>query len=169
MVLSKITYRNMESPLGDILIGSTIKGVCFAMFTDSINFPQFKTKVERKFKAKFEEGNNSILDTLEMELGEYFDKKRTEFQVNIDVRGTQFQESVWKELLQIPFGETRTYKDLANNLQRYDAMRAVGNANGNNLVSIVVPCHRVIHKDKKRMGYAGGVERKKYLLELESK
>ena len=132
MTSSKIVYRDMTSPLGDILIGSTSKGVCFAMFTDSIDFSSFKTKVERKYKSEFEEGNNQILDELEIELNEYFDKKRTAFQVPIDVRGTEFQESVWKELLNIPFGETRTYQDLANNLERYNAMRAVGNANGNN-------------------------------------
>ncbi|OLS26652.1 MAG: Methylated-DNA--protein-cysteine methyltransferase, inducible [Candidatus Heimdallarchaeota archaeon LC_3] len=168
MVSSKIIYRNMGSPLGDILIGNTIRGICFVVFTDSIDLTKFKAKVEKKFRKKLEKGTNSILDSLEIELREYFEKKRTEFQVPIDIKGTQFQESVWKELLQIPFGETRTYQDLANNLKRHDAMRAVGSANGNNLVSIVIPCHRVIHKDKRRMGYAGGVERKRYLLELES-
>ena len=96
-------------------------------------------------------GNNSILDQLEIELSEYFNKKRKEFTIPIDVKGTVFQEQVWNELLEIPFGKTKTYQQLAEKLNKPNSSRAVGNANGNNLVSIIIPCHRVIHKDKKRM------------------
>ena len=155
------------SPLGEILVGATNKGCCFVMFKDSIDFHDFKRRMEMKFKKDIIPGNNNIIDKTEKELTEYFDKKRRNFTVPIDYKGTDFQENVWKELMNIPFGETRVYKDLATKLGKPDAMRAVGNANGNNVISIIVPCHRVIHKNKKKMGYAGGVERKKFLLQLE--
>lgn len=163
-----IVYRRLESPLGDILAGSTEKGCCFLMFEDSISFTNFKQKVERKYQRELIKGDNAILDQLEIELKEYFDCKRKDFSIPIDVKGTQFQENVWKELMSIPFGETSTYNELAKKIEKPNSSRAVGNANGSNLISIIVPCHRVVHKAKNRMGYAGGIERKKYLLNLES-
>jgi AraC family transcriptional regulator of adaptative response/methylated-DNA-[protein]-cysteine methyltransferase len=169
MTITNIVYKKIDSPLGVILVGSTDKGCCFLVFEDSVDFSIFKLKVEKTFKRNVVLGNNSILDKLEDELNEYFSHGRKEFSVPVDVKGTGFQEQVWKELLEIPFGKTKTYQDLADKLDKSNSSRAIGNANGSNLVSIIIPCHRVIHKDKKRMGYAGGVWRKKKLLEIESR
>lgn len=102
------------------------------------------------------------------QLDEYFNRKRTVFDLPLDLQGTEFQLRVWNELLKIPFDRTITYKELALKLGNLKAIRAVGTANGANPVSIIVPCHRVIGSDGSLTGYAGGLWRKKWLLEFES-
>ena len=102
------------------------------------------------------------------QLDEYFNRKRTVFDLPLDLQGTEFQLRVWNELLKIPFDRTITYKELALKLGNLKAIRAVGTANGANPVSIIIPCHRVIGSDGSLTGYAGGLWRKKWLLEFES-
>ena len=102
------------------------------------------------------------------QLGEYFDGSRTDFDLEVRfINGTAFQQRVWRELLEIPYGETRTYADLAAAIGLPTATRAVGAANGRNPISIIVPCHRVLGSDGALTGYGGGIERKRALLELE--
>ena len=103
------------------------------------------------------------------QLEEYFSGGRTSFDLPLDMRGTPFQQTVWQALTTIPFGETRSYLDLANQLGNPTATRAVGAANGRNPVSIIVPCHRVIGSSGKLTGFAGGLEAKAWLLELEGR
>lgn len=116
---------------------------------------------------RIEEGNHPILLLAEAELEEYFAGKRSVFSVPLDMRGTSFQKQVWQALQEIPFGETRSYGQLANQLGKPDAARTVGAANGRNPVSIIVPCHRVIGSSGKLTGFAGGLDAKAYLLALE--
>jgi methylated-DNA-[protein]-cysteine S-methyltransferase len=104
-----------------------------------------------------------------LQLDEYFNKKREIFDLPLDLQGTEFQKRVWNELLKIPFGKTTSYKELTLKLGDIKAIRAVAAANGANPVSIIVPCHRVIGSDGSLTGYAGGLWRKKWLLEHESK
>jgi len=111
--------------------------------------------------------SHPVLIEAERQLGEYFDGKRRSFSVPLDMRGTSFQKSVWEALLAIPFGETRSYRDLAKKLGNPRATRAVGAANGRNPISIIVPCHRVIGSNGNLTGFAGGLETKARLLELE--
>jgi methylated-DNA-[protein]-cysteine S-methyltransferase len=101
------------------------------------------------------------------ELTEYFARQRTVFTVPIAPEGTPFQQRVWSELTTIPYGETRSYAQLAGAIGNRSAMRAVGAANGRNPISIIVPCHRVIGSNGTLVGYGGGLERKRFLLELE--
>jgi methylated-DNA-[protein]-cysteine S-methyltransferase len=103
------------------------------------------------------------------QLHEYFERKRKTFDLLLDLEGTEFQKKVWNELLKIPYGKTKSYNDVAIKLGDKEAVRAVGNANGRNPVSIIVPCHRVIGSDGKLVGYAGGLWRKKWLLGFENK
>lgn len=110
---------------------------------------------------------NSILDLLEQELHLYFSGRLQKFSVPIQFTGTEFQQKVWQELLKIPFGETISYQEQANRILSPKAVRAVANANSRNKISIIVPCHRVIGKNKKLTGYAGGLDRKEFLLNLE--
>jgi methylated-DNA-[protein]-cysteine S-methyltransferase len=105
----------------------------------------------------------------EKELEEYFAGKRDAFTVPLDMRGTQFQRQVWEALLAIPFGETRTYGQLANQLGNPKATRAVGAANGRNPLAILVPCHRVLGFSGKLTGFAGGLDAKAHLLHLEKR
>src|ERR1700722_2536904 len=116
-----------------------------------------------------EDGDNSILLRTEGELHEYFAGKRRGFSVPLDLRGTAFQKQVWEALLGIPYGETRTYGQLAAQLGNPRATRAVGAANGRNPVAIIAPCHRVIGFSGKLTGFAGGLEAKALLLNLEGR
>lgn len=103
------------------------------------------------------------------QISEYLEGKRKEFTLPLLIKGTKFQEKVWNALLQIPYGETRTYREIAKQIGNEKASRAVGGANHNNKVMIVVPCHRVIGSNKKLVGYAGGLDIKETLLKLEKK
>jgi methylated-DNA-[protein]-cysteine S-methyltransferase len=102
------------------------------------------------------------------QLNEYFAGERTEFDLALDMRGTQFQKDVWNALLTIPYAETRSYGEIARQIGRPDRARAVGSANGSNPISIIVPCHRVIGADGSLVGYGGGLDRKRFLLDHEA-
>lgn len=114
-----------------------------------------------------EDKTHPVLVEAERQLGEYFAGKRKTFTVKLDFTGTEFQTRVWKALLDIPFGETRSYGDIARQLGRPTASRAVGAANGKNPISIIAPCHRVIGSTGKLTGFAGGLQAKARLLALE--
>jgi methylated-DNA-[protein]-cysteine S-methyltransferase len=107
------------------------------------------------------------LPALRAQLGEYLTGQRRDFDLPLDLAGTEFQQLCWQELLRIPFGETRTYGELARRIGRPAAVRAVGQANHNNPVGVIVPCHRVIGADGSLTGYGGGLDMKRILLELE--
>jgi AraC family transcriptional regulator of adaptative response/methylated-DNA-[protein]-cysteine methyltransferase len=119
--------------------------------------------------AEFVPGQNKYFNKLDKQLKEYFDGKRKEFDVPLSLPGTDFQLKVWKELQRIPFGSTRSYQEQAIALKNPKAIRAVAQANRDNRIAIIVPCHRVIGKDGKLVGYGGGVWRKQYLLNLEKR
>jgi len=108
-----------------------------------------------------------MIDRLATELVEYFAGSRREFEVPLVIRGTPFQETVWRALLAIPYGQTISYSELARRIGRAGAQRAVGLANGRNRLAIVVPCHRVVEQGGGLRGYGGGLWRKRYLLDLE--
>jgi O-6-methylguanine DNA methyltransferase len=112
-------------------------------------------------------GRNRWLEQLRTQLGEYFDGRRQEFDLPLVIRGTEFQEKVWRTLLTIPYGETWSYLQLARRIGQPAATRAVGTANGMNRIAIVIPCHRVVNADGRLGGYGGGVWRKQLLLDLE--
>jgi methylated-DNA-[protein]-cysteine S-methyltransferase len=115
-----------------------------------------------------EDVEHPILCLAEQQLGEYFAGARKSFDLPLDFAGTPFQKKVWSELLNIPFGQTRTYGQIANAIGKPRAFRAVGAANGKNPISIVAPCHRVIGKDGSLTGFAGGLEAKERLLGIEA-
>lgn len=111
--------------------------------------------------------HHSVFEQTINQLSQYFDKTLTQFTIPIGTGGTDFQKTVWEELQNIPFGSTITYGELAKRLGDPNKVRAVGKANGKNPIPIVIPCHRVIGSDQKLIGYAGGIERKRFLLEHE--
>lgn len=122
-----------------------------------------------KLSESFEQNEHPLLVEIEKQLVEYFAGQRTQFTIPLDFQGTAFQKSVWSALLQIPFGETRSYKQIAESIGNVKAVRAVGAANGKNPISIIAPCHRVIGANGKLVGFAGGLKNKDILLNLESK
>ena len=117
---------------------------------------------------KYVDDNNIILNKAKQQINEYFLRKRKIFDLPIKFNGTEFQKSVWNSLLNIPYGKTKSYKDIAKDVGNVKACRAVGMANNKNPIMIIVPCHRVIGTNGKLVGYACGLDIKKKLLELES-
>ncbi len=164
---SKLVYRYLDSPLGSLIIGTTSKGCCLLEFNDRFSLLDINSRYEKWYQADCVEGSHSTLDSLDSELKDYFNGELRKFSIPLDLRGTSFETSVWNELLTISYGETRSYHDIAKALGKPSASRAVGRANGNNPVAIVVPCHRVIASSGKLHGYGGGLWRKEKLLALE--
>ena len=156
-----ITNIKIETPLGEMVAGATDEGVCLLEFTDRRMLPTEYKDLTRLLKTTIEDGENQHLKTLKKQLKEYFDGKRKEFTVPLVTPGTEFQQAVWKELQNIPFGTTRSYHEQAIALNKPDSVRAVANANGMNRISIVIPCHRVIGSDGRLTGYGGGLKEEK--------
>jgi AraC family transcriptional regulator of adaptative response/methylated-DNA-[protein]-cysteine methyltransferase len=125
--------------------------------------------LRRRLNATIIQGPNPHFTALRRQLGEYFEGKRTGFDLPIETPGTPFEQRVWKELQRIPYGSTRSYKRQATALGSPAAVRAVANANGRNRIAIIIPCHRVIGEDGHLTGYGGGLWRKQWLLDLERK
>jgi len=121
----------------------------------------------RRLGAPLVPGRHRWLDALQTQLEEYFAGRRRAFDLPLVIRGTPFQEQVWRALLEIPCGETCSYRDIAVRIGHPGATRAVGTANGMNRIAIVIPCHRVVNADGRLGGYGGGVWRKQFLLDLE--
>ena len=117
--------------------------------------------------AGYTEMTSKIIEETRRQLDEYFRHERQAFDIPLLTAGTEFQKSVWNSLMEIPYGQTITYGELATLLGKPAAVRAVANANGANAISIIIPCHRVIGSDNTLTGYGGGLEAKKFLLELE--
>jgi AraC family transcriptional regulator, regulatory protein of adaptative response / methylated-DNA-[protein]-cysteine methyltransferase len=157
----------VDTPLGPMVAGATDEGLCLLEFTDRRMLEAQLETVRRRFGSALVPGDNSHLRQLRDELREYFDGRRREFTVSLVYPGTAFEQDVWNALLRIPYGETRSYEDLASALGRPGAQRAVGRANGMNRIGIVIPCHRVTNKDGQLGGYGGGLWRKRILIDLE--
>jgi AraC family transcriptional regulator of adaptative response/methylated-DNA-[protein]-cysteine methyltransferase len=157
----------MQSPLGPLIAGATFDGICLLEFTDRrMLSKQFET-VRKRFGGAAVVGSNKHLVRLEAELTAYFDGSLQTFSVPLVSPGTPFQQRVWQSLLQVPYGETRSYYDLAVQIGSPNAVRAVGRANGMNRIAILIPCHRIVEKSGDLGGYGGGLRRKQYLLNLE--
>jgi len=154
-----------HSPLGTYILGSSQQGVVCVETENKA--PVCLARWERE-GIQTQEGSSKHNDAVAGELDEYFAGRLREFSVPLDLRGTPFQRQVWDLLRSIPYGETRSYSQIAHALGRPAAVRAVGGANASNPVSIVVPCHRVIGSDGKLTGYGGGLDRKEALLNLEA-
>lgn len=157
----------MDTPIGPMIAGATDAGVCLLEFTDRRMLERELATLRRRFKAALAPSDHPYLTTVRKELGEYFAGTRRTFSVPVDAPGTAFEERVWRALCQIPYGETRSYADIARAVASPAAVRAVGRANGMNRVAILIPCHRVVNKSGELGGYGGGLWRKRRLLDLE--
>ena len=164
-----LLVTRLTTPLGPMYAGATPKGVCLLEFSDRRMLETEFYDLQNKLDATILAGENEHIRQLDTELAEYFDGTRKAFEVSLHTPGTPFQQSVWTHLTDIPYGETRSYQQQAHRLGKPAAIRAVASANGHNRVAIVIPCHRVIGKDGNLTGYGGGLERKRWLLEHESR
>jgi methylated-DNA-[protein]-cysteine S-methyltransferase len=154
-----ISYIEHPSPLGSLLLAATEKGLCGLYFEQHKYFsgPQGWRR----------DASNPHLKAAIYQLDEYFADVRRDFDIPLDLAGTTFQQAVWEALRSLPFGDTSTYQAIAQRIANPKAIRAAGTAIGRNPVSIIVPCHRVVGTSGSLSGYAGGLERKRYLLEHE--
>lgn len=162
-----INIVRFTTPLGPMFACATKKGVCLLEFTNRKMLETEFKDIAKRLDAVILPGENPFLDQVQQEISEYFDGERKAFTVPLDTPGTDFQQSVWEILKEIPYGETRSYKRQAQTLGKPEAIRAVASANGMNRVAIIIPCHRVIGGDGSLTGYAGGLARKKWLLDHE--
>ena len=157
----RLVYKWVDSPIGRLRLVASDRGLAGILWAQ-----------ERPGRVRMtldvEDGRHPVLAETERQLVEYFAGRRTGFDLNVDFAGTAFQRKVWKALLTIPFGETRTYTQIAKQIGSPKASRAVGAANGRNPVAIVAPCHRVIGAGGQLTGFAGGLDAKAYLLALEA-
>ena len=153
-------YKTTKSPVGQLKLIATDKGLAAILWeNDDPKRVRLTPLTENK--------THPVLLATELQLKEYFEGKRTSFSVELDPVGTEFQNKVWRALSEIPFGETRSYGQIAKRVGNANASRAVGAANGKNPISIIVPCHRVIGASGKLTGFAGGLSTKEKLLSLE--
>ncbi len=162
-----VMMTRILTPLGPMVAGASADGVCLLEFADR---PMLETQIKRlkeRLGCVFAPGSNEHIELLNEQLGGYFRGTLTDFAVPLVLAGTDFQRAAWEYLRGIPYGETRTYRDEACSIGRPGAQRAVGRANGDNRLAIIIPCHRVVRSDGNLSGYGGGLWRKKYLLDHE--
>lgn len=164
----KIITRKYESPCGTLMLGSFGDKLCLCDWQVEKHRNYVENRLCRILDAEFEEGTSAVIDNAILQLEEYFNGKRQEFDIPLLFVGTDFQKKVWNRLLSIPFGKTISYGEMARQIGKPKAVRAVANANGANSMSIFAPCHRVIGSDHTLTGYGGGLAVKEYLLKLEN-
>jgi methylated-DNA-[protein]-cysteine S-methyltransferase len=152
--------QNMKSPIGQLRLVGSDRGLAAVLW-------EHDDPLHGRFANAAAETGHTVLMQAQRELEEYFSGSRRRFTVKLDLAGTEFQKKVWNALRTIPFGETRSYGDIAAQIDSRNAVRAVGAANGRNPIPIIVPCHRVIGADGTLTGFAGGLRLKAWLLALE--
>ncbi|UFJ41307.1 methylated-DNA--[protein]-cysteine S-methyltransferase [Brevibacillus humidisoli] len=163
-----VGYGVMESPIGSLLIASTEQGLCFIEFGTGDAALLSLERWCKRWGLKRKEGAHSDCNRQVIrQLKQYFDGSRQTFDLPLDLYGTPFQKKVWSELLNIPYGEVRSYKDVALAIGAARAVRAIGGANNQNPIPVVIPCHRVIGSNGALVGYGGGLSIKESLLRLE--
>ena len=164
-----ISIHTYTSPIGDLLLGSFQDSLCMCDWKYRKSRLTVNKRIQEGLHAHFEESRTAVISTAIEQLQEYFAGERQSFGLPLLMVGTEFQQSVWDELIKIPFGQTETYLSLTNKIGNLNTIRAVAAANGANAISIIVPCHRIIGSDGNLVGYAGGLDAKKKLLQLENK
>jgi AraC family transcriptional regulator of adaptative response/methylated-DNA-[protein]-cysteine methyltransferase len=157
----------IQTPLGDMLAGATSNAICLLEFDDRGRLERQSQTARKLFRMLFLPGEHPLLARLKRQLDEYFEGKRMSFDIPLAYPGTDFQRKVWQALQDIPYGQTRSYGEIAWTIGKPSAARAVGGANGSNRIAIIIPCHRVIAAGGGPGGYGGGLWRKLRLLELE--
>ena len=167
MAADKIFFATFDSPLGELVVGVSSRGCSLVEFVERGGLERIKAWTQRRYGLEMVERESALLDTVEEALKSYFTGSVRLFSFPLDLQGTAFEKSVWQQLLAIPYGQTKTYSDLARLVDKPKAFRAVGRANGSNPLAIVVPCHRVVQTGGGMGGYGGGIWRKEFLLDLE--
>ena len=167
--MTVICIQYHKTKIGELVLGSFEGNLCLLDFRYRKMRRVVDDRLKRGLKADFIEEDSDIIEKTRTELDEYFQEKRQEFNIPIQMVGTDFQKSVWNALLKVTYGTTSSYLQLAKKINNEKAVRAVAGANGANAIAIIIPCHRIIGSNGELVGYAGGLTTKKYLLTLEQK
>ena len=162
-----IYLQYIHSPYGELVLGEFSGQLCLCDWKYRKMRDQIDSRIKTGLQAEFELQETDLLNETKVQLDEYFAKERTTFDLPLLFVGSDFQKTVWEKLLTIPYGKTTSYLELSRALGDEKAIRAVATANGANAISIIVPCHRVIGSDGSLTGYAGGLNAKQKLLQLE--
>lgn len=166
--MNTIKIMRWNSPAGEMLLGSFNGMLCLCDWASNPHRERTDNRLKNCFNAEFKEEDSYVAMQTIRQLKEYFEGKRTEFDVPICYSGTEFQNQVWSALRKVPYGKTISYATLALRMGDPKATRAVAAASANNPISIIIPCHRVIGSDGSLTGYAGGIDIKHMLLSIES-
>lgn len=164
--MTAIYHTTLDTTLGDLLIASSERGLVRIIFPSEGEQDSFSTLLDEFADSDLHESREHN-ESACRQLTEYFEETRTAFDLPLDLRGTDFQKAVWEAVSRVPYGQTRTYGQIAEDIGNPGSIRAVGAANGANPIPIVVPCHRIIGADGSLTGYGGGIEIKRKLLVLE--
>jgi AraC family transcriptional regulator of adaptative response/methylated-DNA-[protein]-cysteine methyltransferase len=162
-----VMINRIPSPLGPLVVAANDEHLLLVEFADRRMLETQFRRLAQRLACQFSPGENAVIAQTQLELAEYFDGCRRQFSLPTIFPGTEFQQAVWQALIEIPYGETRSYDELASAVGKPGAARAVGRANGDNRLAIIVPCHRVIRRDGSLSGYGGGVRRKEWMLRHE--
>ena len=164
---SFIVIKHFDFPCGEMILGSFDGKLCLCDWADGKRRAITDKRLQRILNVEYVEGSSEVIEMASHQLDEYFLHQRREFDIPLLCVGTDFQKKVWNELLKILYGKTISYGDLAKRIGMPKSVRAVANANAVNAISIIAPCHRVIGSNGSLTGYGGGLERKRFLLDLE--
>ncbi|MFK7948466.1 MAG: methylated-DNA--[protein]-cysteine S-methyltransferase [Saprospiraceae bacterium] len=164
----KIQIQYYKSPVGQLIIGVYDNKLCLCDWKYRKMRKGVDKRIKKKLNAEYVEMSHPIIDKTIEQLEAYFEEERTDFDIPLLMVGTDFQQTVWNALVQLPYGKTASYLELSRQLGNEKAIRAVATANGANAISIIIPCHRIIGSNGSLVGYAGGLAAKKKLLKLEN-
>lgn len=165
--MNSIYIQYYDSPCGEIVLASMGDELCLCDWNEMPCAERNKHRLVKYMNAVFRVETSDVLEQTKKQLDEYFAGTRKAFDIPLHPVGTEFQQQVWNALLEIPYGETRSYKDIALSIANLKGIRAVAQAIGANGISILIPCHRVIGSNHSLTGFAGGIEAKRILLEIE--
>ena len=167
MPKNTIHLQTYKSPVGEMILGSYDNALCIANWKYGKTKERIEKKIAKALNSEYVETSSKTIEEAKKQLDEYFKGKRKVFDIPLLMVGTAFQKLVWEALLQIPYGETASYLEQAKRIGNEKAVRAVASANGANAISIFIPCHRIIGSNGTLIGYAGGLDVKAKLLEME--
>jgi methylated-DNA-[protein]-cysteine S-methyltransferase len=165
--MNQINRQFYKTSYGELVLGSYDEKLCMCDWRYRKMRSTIDNRLKKGLQAEFVEEDDVVLKAARQQLDEYFNGKRTVFDIPLLMVGTEFQKSVWNALIQTPFGTSLSYLELAEKINNKKAVRAVASANGANAISIFIPCHRIIGSNGELVGYAGGLQAKKKLLKLE--
>ena len=168
MKKNKINIQYYKSPIGELLLGSYENKLCISDYRYRKMRTTVDSRIQKGLKAEYVEEPSDVITETIKQMEEYFNLERKEFTIPLLLVGTDFQKSVWQGLIETPFGTTSSYLELSKRIGNEKAVRAVASANGANSIAILVPCHRIIGSNGALVGYAGGLDVKKRLLEIEN-